>query len=294
MNQLSVREKEKNHPTFGRKKMRKKLSLLFAVLMSLSVLVAGSGAASAKEDTSKLNLIKPGKLVVCMTLQFVPQMYLNSSGRATGYDPDLVRQLARDLGLRLEIRNTDFTGLLAGIGSGQCDLASVGLGRTAAREQSMTYVKEYMPYNTVLASGFNDKTAATTAAWNVAGKKITCLKGSVSCTKLKEIFPNATAVEFTTQDAAILEVASARADGVIVETAIFGNYNKNNPRTLKIVKLEKDINRYFGWWTVRLGNTALQTRLKAWVCEKQEDGYLARTYKRNMRQNMEPLPACTA
>ncbi len=274
--------------------MRKKLSLLFAVLMSLSVLVAGSGAASAKEDTSKLNLIKPGKLVVCMTLQFVPQMYLSDAGRATGYDPDLVRKLARQLGLQLEIRNTDFTGLLAGIGAGQCDLASVGLGRTAVREQSMTYVKEYMPYNTILAAGFNDKTAATTAAWNVAAKKITCLKGSVSCTKLTEIFPNATKVEFTTQDGAILEVASGRADGVILETAIFGHYNKNNPRTLKIAKLEKDINRYFGWWTVRLGNTALQTRLKSWLCEQQDKGTLARIYRQNMRQTMEPLPACTA
>jgi polar amino acid transport system substrate-binding protein len=294
MNQLLVREKEKNHPTFGRKKMRKKLSLLFAVLMSLSVLVAGSGAASAKEDTSKLNLIKPGKLVVCMTLQFVPQMYLNDAGRPTGYDPDLVRKLARDLGLKLEIRNTDFTGLLAGIGSGQCDLASVGLGRNADREKSMTYVKEYMPYNTILAAGASDKTAGTTAAWNVAAKKITCLKGSVSCTKLTEIFPNATKVEFTTQDGAILEVASGRADGVILETAIFGHYNKNNPGTLKIAKLEKDINRYFGWWTVRLGNTALQTRLKDWICERQNSGWLASVYRVNMRQKMEPLPACTA
>ena len=274
--------------------MRKKLSLLVAAMMSLTVLMTGAGSASAKEDTSKLNLIKPGKLVVCMTLQFVPQMYLNSSGRPTGYDPDLVRKVARDLGLRLEIRNTDFTGLLAGIGSGQCDLASVGLGRTAAREQSMTYVKEYMPYNTILAAGFNDKTPGTTAAWNVAAKKITCLKGSVSCTKLTEIFPNATKVEFTTQDGAILEVASGRADGAILETAIFGNYNKNNPRTLKIAKLEKDINRYFGWWTVRLGNTALAERLKTWVCENDESGWLDRAYKRNMRQNMEPLPACTA
>jgi ABC-type amino acid transport substrate-binding protein len=274
--------------------MRKKLPLLVAAMMSLSVLVTGVGAASAKEDTSKLNLVKKDRLVVCMTLQFVPQMYLNSSGRATGYDPDLVRQLARDLGLRLEIRNTDFTGLLAGIGAGQCDLASVGLGRTAARELSMTYVKEYMPYNTILASGFNDKTVGTTAAWNVPAKKITCLKGSVSCTKVTEIFPNATMVEFTTQDGAILEVASGRADGVILETAIFGHYNKNNPRTLKVAKLEKDINRYFGWWTVRLGNTALQQRLQTWLCDKQADGFLARTYKRNMRQNMEPLPACTA
>jgi ABC-type amino acid transport substrate-binding protein len=274
--------------------MRKKLSLLVAAMMSLTVLMTGAGSASAKEDTSKLNLIKKNTLVVCMTLQFVPQMYLDARGRPTGYDPDVVRKLARSLGLKLEIRNTDFTGLLAGIGSGQCDLASVGLGRTAAREQSMTYVKEYMPYNTILAASFNDKTPGTTAAWNVAGKKITCLKGSVSCTKATEIFPNATAVEFTTQDGAILEVASGRADGVILETAIFGHYNKNNPRTLKVAKLDKDINRYFGWWTVRLGNTALQQRLQTWLCEQQANGSLARIYRQNMRQPMEPLPACTA
>jgi len=125
--------------------MRKKLALLLAGVMAATVVVTGTSQASAAEDTSKLNLIKPGSLVVCMTLQFVPQMYLNKRGAPTGYDYELLRKLAKDLGLTLEIRNTDFNGLLAGISAKQCDMTSVGLRRTAARELSMTFAGEYMP-----------------------------------------------------------------------------------------------------------------------------------------------------
>lgn len=294
MNLILVSGKVRNLPSEG-KQMRKKLALLLAAALSLSVIITGAAPASAKEDTSKLNLMKKGSLVVCMTLQFKPQMYLSATGRPTGYDPELVKRAARDLGLKLEIRNTDFNGLLAGITSKQCDLASVGLGRTAAREQSMTYVKEYVPYTTILAARRADNTAATTAAWNVASKKLTCLKGSTSCTKITEVFPNATKVEFPTQDASILEVTSGRADAVILENPILGNFQKTNPGVLKAVKLEKDINSYFGWWTVQLGNTALADRLKAWLCEKQEQGVLNSIYRQQMGAKMATeLPACTA
>jgi len=275
--------------------MRKKISLLLALALSLTMVLTGAGSATAKEDTSKLNLIKKGSLVVCMTLQFKPQMYLSATGRPTGYDPELVKRVARDLGLKLEIRNTDFNGLLAGIAAKQCDLTSVGLGRNATREQSMTYVKEYVPYATVLGTRRADGTAATVAAWNSATKKLTCLKGSLSCTKIKELFPNATAVEFPTQDASILEVASGRADGVVLEANLLANYSATNPGVLKSVKLDKDINSYWGWWTVQLGNTALRDRLKAWLCEKQEQGVLNSIYRQQMGYRMgADLPACTA
>ena len=275
--------------------MRKKLSLLLAGVMSLTVVLTGSGTASAAEDTSKLNLMKSNTLVVCMTLQFVPQMYLNARGKPAGYDYQLLRKLTKDLGLKLEIRNTDFSGLLAGISSKQCDLASVGLGRTAAREQSMTYAGQYMPYETVLAAQSKDKRAGQISAWNVAGTKLTCLRGATACTRIKETFPNATAVEFTTQDAAILEVASGRADGVILETAIFGGYTKKNPGVLKRVNLEKDINKYWGNWTVQLGNTALATRLQSWLCENDESGFIAKTFRREMGYKISSaLPGCTA
>jgi ABC-type amino acid transport substrate-binding protein len=294
MNQLPVRERERNHPTFGRKKMRKKLSLLLAVAMSLSVVLTGGSAASAAEDTSKLNLMKPKSLVVCMTLLYVPQMHLNSRGKPTGYDYELLRQLSKDMGLKLEIRNTDFNGLLAGIASKQCDMTSVGLRKTAVREQSMTFAGEYMPYSTILATQRGNKRADTNAAWNTAGTKITCVRGTVECAAIKDNFPNATAVEFPDQNGATLEAASGRADGALMTTPIFAGYSKNNPNVLRQVKLDKPLGSYFGQWSVQLGNTAFASYLQQWICEGLESGMIQKTFRRTMGTAMPSVPSCPA
>jgi ABC-type amino acid transport substrate-binding protein len=274
--------------------MRKKLALLLAGVMALTLPVTGASTASAAEDTSKLNLMKSGSLVVCMTLQFVPQMHLNARGKPTGYDYELLRKLAKDLGLKLEIRNTDFNGLLAGIASKQCDMTSVGLRRTAARELSMTYAGEYMPYGTVLAAPRGSKRAETIAAWNVAGTKITCLKGSVECAAIKDNFPNATVSEFPTQDGAILEAASGRADGAVMATPVFAGYSKNNPGVMKLVNFGKPLGEYWGNWTVQLGNAALAKRLQTWLCDAVESNFLQRTYRRAMGSPIAAVPVCPA
>lgn len=272
--------------------MRKKLSLLVALAMSLTVALTGSGAASAKEDTSKLNLVKPGSLVVGMTLQFPPQMYLNSRQQPAGYDYELLKRLARDLGLKLEIKNMDFSGLIPGLVAKQFDMVSVGLGKRPERELSMTYVVPYMPYSTILVQAKSDKTGATIADWNVAGKKITALKGSLAAQKIKDTFPNATLVEFPTQDAAFLEVASGRANGIVAEANLFGFFNKNNGGLLRQVPLSEDLNKYFGWWTVQLGNKALQSRVQEWFCDKQERGVVASIFRQQMGYKQPALPAC--
>lgn len=274
--------------------MRKKLSLLVAIAMSLTVALTGSTSANASVDTTKLNLVKPGSLVVGMTLQFPPQMYLNAKQKPAGYDYQVLKKLAKDLGLKLEIRNLAFAGLIPGLVAKQFDMVSVGLGKNPDREKSMTYVGEYMPYSTILVAPRNDRTAATKAAWNVAGKKLTALQGSLAAQKIKEEFPNATLVEFPTQDAAFLEVASGRADGIVAEANLFGFFNKNNPGLLKQVALPQDLRNYFGFWTVQLGNTQLQTALKDWLCENNESGYLARVFRVHMGYKMPPLPKCTA
>lgn len=272
--------------------MRKKLALLLAGVMSLTVVLTGGSTASAAEDTSKYNLIKPKTLVVCMTLLYVPQMYLNARNKPTGYDYELLRRLSKDLGLKLEIRNTDFNGLLAGIASKQCDMTSVGLGRTAVREQSMTYAGQYMPYTTVLATQRNNKRAATNAAWNTAGTKITCVNGTVECTAIEEFFPNATAVKFPDQNGATLEVASGRADGAILTTPIFAGFSRNNPGVLKLVEFGKPLRSYFGNWTVQLGNKAFADRLQGWICDNLETEFIQKTFRRTMGTKMPEVPAC--
>jgi polar amino acid transport system substrate-binding protein len=156
----------------------------------------------------------------------------------------------------------------------------------------MTYAGEYMPYQTILATQARNKREATRAAWNVAGVKITCLKGAVECAAIKDNFPNASVVEFPTQDGALLEVASGRADAGVLVTAIFGGYSKTNPGVLKRVPLDPPIGSYFGNWTVQLGNTALATRLQKWLCDAQASGLMAKTFRRTMGYPLPAEPTC--
>ena len=271
--------------------MRKKISLAaIAGLVASTVIFAGANT-SANANSNPLNLVKPGSLVVGMTLQFKPQMYLED-GKPAGYDVELVKRLAKALRLKLEIKNMDFAGLIPGLVSKQFDLVSVGLTKNPDREKSIQFVREYMPYTTVLAARTGDSTGNTKAVWNVAGKKVTALQGAAASRIVKADFPNTTLVEFPQQNDAFLEVVSKRADAIVVEENLLNQYNKTNPGQLKKVSLPAPLSQAFGQWTVQLGNNALDAKLTRWLCTNQEGGYLASVFKKTMGYTQPALPEC--
>ena len=263
--------------------MRKKISLAaIAALVASTVIFAGANTSANADTKNRLNLVKPGSLVVGMTLQFKPQMYLDEAGKPAGYDVELVKRLAKALRLKLEIKNMDFAGLIPGLVSKQFDLVSVGLTKNPDREKSIQFVREYMPYTTVLAARTGDSTGNTKAVWNVAGKKVTALQGAAASRIVKADFPNTTLVEFPQQNDAFLEVVSRRADAIVVEENLLNQFNKTNPGQLKKVSLPAPLSQAFGQWTVQLGNNALDAKLTRWLCSNQEGGYLAKVFKKTM------------
>ena len=272
--------------------MRKKISLAaIAGLVASTVIFAGANT-SANAASNPLNLVKPGSLVVGMTLQFKPQMYLDDDGKPAGYDVELVKRLAKSLRLKLEIKNMDFAGLIPGLVSKQFDLVSVGLTKNPDREKSIQFVREYMPYTTVLAARSGDSTGATKALWNVAGKKLTALQGSAASRIVKADFAATTLVEFPQQNDAFLEVVSKRADGIVVEENLLNQFNKTNPGQLAKVKLPAPLSAAYGQWTVQLGNDALDAKLTRWLCSNQEGGTLGQIFKKTMGYNLPALPEC--
>jgi ABC-type amino acid transport substrate-binding protein len=273
--------------------MRKKISLAaIAALVASTVIFAGANTSANANTKNPLNLVKPGSLVVGMTLQFKPQMYLDDAGKPAGYDVELVKRLAKALRLKLEIKNMDFAGLIPGLVSKQFDLVSVGLTKNPDREKSIQYVREYMPYKTILAARVGDSTGATKALWNVAGKKITALQGSAAARITKADFSNTTLVEFPTQDAAFLEVVSGRANAIVVEQHLLGQFNKTNPGQLRQIALPAPLSEAYGQWTVQLGNNALDAKLTRWLCSNQEGGLLASIFKKTMGYTQPALPEC--
>jgi hypothetical protein len=61
---------------------------------------------------------------------------------------------------------------------------------------------------------------------------------------------------------------------------------------LEKINLPAPLSQAYGQWTVQLGNTALQTELKKWLCGKQKSKFLANTFEKQMGYKQPALPPC--
>jgi polar amino acid transport system substrate-binding protein len=114
-------------------------------------------------DIGALGLRTPGTLTVVTLSQAPPTSCINSTGRFTGFDNELLRAIARKLGLQVVFVGTDFSGLLAQVASRRFDVGSASITATDARRRTVAFTNGYDfgYYSLVVPSGspitgFND------------------------------------------------------------------------------------------------------------------------------------------
>ncbi|WP_439593461.1 transporter substrate-binding domain-containing protein [Microbacterium sp.] len=262
-----------------------------AAALLLSACSGGGGAAPEGSDDAAADsgLMTPGTLVVGMNLQYKPQMFLDGD-TPSGYDVDLLNRLADDMGVELDIQNLDFNGLIPGLQAKQFDMVSVGLGATDERKEVIDFSRGYVPYATILGVAPGSELGSTIEDYNKAGVVITALQGSTGEQLVRDTFPNATVAGFPDQNAALLEVASGRADAVVVEDYILAEYDRSNPGQLTALDLSEPLSLYYGAWGVQKDNSALVEKLDAFLCKAQNDGTLEELYTKWMAPTMPAMP----
>ncbi|MEV7429463.1 MULTISPECIES: ABC transporter substrate-binding protein [unclassified Nocardioides] len=254
-----------------------------SLVLALSLAACGGDSDASSEEGSGggSGLMEDGVLTVGMNLQFEPEMYLDENNEPAGYDVDLLEQLADEMGVELDIVNLDFDGLIPGLQSKKFDMVSVGLTATDERKQVVDFSREYVPYVSVLAVPEDDEGPFTIENYDVEGNTITALQGSSGEQLAKDTFPNASVEGFGQQNSALLEVATGRAQGAVLEDYILAQYIEANEGELKVADLPEPLAIGYGSWAVQKGNTALVEQLDEFLCDAQEGGDLAAAYSKN-------------
>lgn len=260
---------------------RRSTALGASLVLALTLAACGGDDASGSGDGSDDGLMKSGTLTVGMNLQFKPEMYLDDSGEPAGYDVDLLNELADSMGVKLDIVNLDFDGLIPGLQSKKFDMVSVGLTATDERKQVIDFSREYVPYVSVLAVPEDDQGPFTIDNYNVDGNTITALQGSSGEQLAKDTFPNAKVEGFGQQNSALLEVATGRAQGAVLEDYILAQFQASNEGQLKVAELPEPLAIGYGSWAVQKGNSTLVDTLNEFLCGAQDGGTLAELYAKN-------------
>ncbi|NNF08892.1 MAG: transporter substrate-binding domain-containing protein [Acidimicrobiia bacterium] len=250
---------------------------------------SGQSGAAAILDGNRLDAIKDrGTLTVGMTLQFEPQMYRDANDEPAGYDVELVKMLAEDLGVELDIQDLEFDALIPGLLAEQFDLVSVGLVGRPARLEQLWFTCPYVPYRQVVVTN-NDSGITSLDQLNSADVTMTALIGSTAANLITNEFPNAELIELE-QAPAFLEVASGRADGIVVEEYLAIPFVAENPST-SVLNPDDPFAQEYGAWAVPRGDVVWLEYVNGWLGYYISNGTLDQMYT-DIIGPTEGLPAC--
>lgn len=188
------------------------LTLIAAMLISL----AGCGAKTSESD---LEYIKnKGTLVVGIT-DFAPMDYKDDSGEWIGFDADLGRKVAEDLGVKVEFVEIDWDNKILELDNKSIDCVWNGMTLTDEVKNSMNCTKPYCKNAQVVVVKADNVDKAKDEA-GVASLSIAVEAGSAGEAAAEEKGWNYTAL--TAQADALMEVEAGASDACIIDLLMAG------------------------------------------------------------------------
>ena len=116
--------------------MKKFFALFLAAVFCCGML----SSCGSKEPVSKIDKIKKaGKLVAYTNPEFPPYEYIGEGGVITGSEMELVRAIAKKLGVEAEIVSAEFDSIIGTIVTGKADIGAAGFTITEERMRAVDF-----------------------------------------------------------------------------------------------------------------------------------------------------------
>jgi polar amino acid transport system substrate-binding protein len=180
------------------------------------------------------------------------------SNELSGFYVEGVREIARQMGVKPVFVETTWGTFVAGLQSGQFDMAIAGTFATVQRSISVTFTKPifYLGYGALVR--VNDDRYKSLADVNSPGTRIAVVQGGAAEDYARRNFPKAQVITLATGNltAGFVEVAAGRADVSVEDGVTMDAFVARQPGVKNLFS-EKPYNFTPIAWSVRKGNTDL-------------------------------------
>lgn len=217
-------------------KMKKILSAVLAGVLCLTAMTACSSAQSLE------SIKKAGKITVYTNAAFMPFEYIKD-GKPAGVDMDIAQAIADDIGVELEIKDVEFSSVLAAISSGKASFGASGLSVKPERQKEMDFSN---PYVTTVQYIIVPEATEISVFEDLAGKNIGVQDGTTGYFYVSEAIngtddedtkehtkgvlegSGATVKPYTNAMAATQDMLAGRLDAVVIDKLPAEAIVKNN------------------------------------------------------------------
>ena len=188
------------------------------VVLGVAV-AAGAAAQSSQQQLASESVIetikKRGALRVGMST-FIPWAMRDRKGELVGFEIDVAKKVAEDMGVELELVPTAWDGIIPALIAGKFDVI---IGGMSIRPQRNLTINFTIPYAHSGMGVVANKAMTADMQWpddyNSAKATFACRRGATSCDAVDELFPKATARKFDDDAQSFQEVLNGNAHAFV-------------------------------------------------------------------------------
>ncbi len=245
--------------------MKKKMMIVATVLLlSMALLVTGCGSKSG--DGGKV-------YKVATDATYAPMEYMNEKGEIVGLDIDIVNEIAKAAGIKVEIINYGWEALFDAVKNGEVDFAISSITITDERKETYDFSEPYFYANQLILApeGSDVKGAA-----DLKDKKIAVQIGTTGHIAVKEIVgeTNPNILAYESMPLAITAMLNGDTHVAVGDNSVVNGYIKNNPN-VKVVTIDDPTfdREYYGLMTKK-GNADVIKVLNDGIKKIKQNGKL--------------------
>jgi polar amino acid transport system substrate-binding protein len=255
--------------------------LIFALVLSLSGFAkAGKLQQELTQESTLEQIMKRGVMRVGMDT-FVPWAMKDKTGKFVGFEIDVAKQLAEDMGVKVEFVPTKWAGIIPALLTGKFDVIIGGMGIRPKRALKVNFTVPYdysgmsMVASKKLAAGFN-----SLEDFNKPDVQLACRLGTTAVMASKKFMPKAKLRLFEDQAQAYQELRNGNVHAVVGSAPrpafealkypdslfmpIKGNFTKE-PIAFALRKGDFDTMVFFNSWITKMRDEGwLQDRHHYW------------------------------
>jgi L-cystine transport system substrate-binding protein len=233
--------------------MKKRLAMIFALLLSFMVVLSACGTSNNATDKTKTekkqtaqkgteqDLLKKvkadGKILIGTEGTYPPFTFHDANGKLTGFDVELATEVAKRLGVTPEFKETQWDAMFAGLDAKRFDMIANEVGIRPDRQVKYDFSSPYITsYAVLIANKGNNKV-----------KSFADMKGLNSAQSLTSNYADiarknkAKIVGVEGFDQAIQLLTSKRVDVTVNDKLTYLDYKKQKPDApIKVVDTLKD------------------------------------------------------
>jgi len=225
-------------------------------------------------ESTMEQVLKRGVLRVGMST-FVPWAMKDKQGNLIGFEIDVAKRLASDMGVKVEFIPTKWSGIIPALLTGRFDVIIGGMGIRPERNIKVNFSNPYdytgmsIVANSKLAHGLNSMDA-----FNKPSVKISARIGTTAASAAKKYCPKAQLKLFDDESQAVQELLNARVHALIASAPLPAFQALEYPKRL-FLPLKGNFTREPIGFAVKKGDIDTLNYLNSWITVVNAEGWLS-------------------